>query len=68
MREEVKSRPEYLIEMFFYIVDKDQETVPFFLNAVQQELVDIINNDIAQYKQGKIHHLKYLLLKGRQQG
>lgn len=68
MREEVKKHPEYLIEMFFFIVDKDQKTVPFFLNDVQTELLAIINRDIALYKQGKKNHLKYLLLKGRQQG
>ena len=68
MRQEVKKHPELLIEMFFYIVDKEQRTVPFFLNTVQQELMDIINKDIALYEEGKKNHLKYVLLKGRQQG
>ena len=68
MREEVKNNPEYLIELFFYIVDKEQNTTPFFLNEVQRELIDRINEDIQLYNQGKKLHLKYLLLKGRQQG
>lgn len=68
LRKEAKDHPECLIEMFFVIVDKEQQTVPFFLNEVQQELIGIINNDIELYKQGKKLHLKYLLLKGRQQG
>jgi hypothetical protein len=68
IRKEVLANPEYMIEMFFSIVDKKQKTVPFFLNDVQQELLDIINNDIKLYEKGKIHHLKYLLLKGRQAG
>ena len=68
LRTEVKNNPEYLIEMFFVIVDKSQNTVPFFLNEVQQELIAKINEDIELYNQGKKLHLKYLLLKGRQQG
>ena len=68
LRREVKNNPEYMIEMFFVIVDKEQQTVPFFLNEVQRELIDMINKDIQLYKKGKKLHLKYLLLKGRQQG
>ena len=68
LRKEVKKNPELLIEMFFVIVNKDQETVPFVVNEVQRELQKIINDDIELYKQGKLLHLKYLLLKGRQQG
>lgn len=68
IRQEVAANPELMIEMFFCIVDKEQHTVPFFLNTVQRELVDIINKDIKLFQEGKIHHLKYLLLKGRQQG
>ena len=68
LREELQGHPEYLIETFFVIVDKNQETVPFFLNEVQQELIDIINRDIERFNKGEVNHLKYLLLKGRQQG
>lgn len=68
LRKEVKNNPEYLIELFYVIVDKEMNTVPFFLNEVQAELMQIINNDIELFNQGKKLHLKYLLLKGRQQG
>lgn len=68
LRKEIKNNPEYLIEMFYVIVDKDQNTVPFFFNEVQQELINTINKDIELFNQGKKLHLKYLLLKGRQQG
>ena len=68
MRKEVRAKPELMIELFFCIVDKEQTTMPFFLNTVQQELIDIINKDIGLYNKGKKHHLKYLLLKGRQAG
>jgi len=46
LRDEVQDHPEYLIEMVFKLVNKEQETVPFFLNAVQMELLGIINADI----------------------
>ena len=68
LRKQIQDNPELLIEAFFVIVDKEQQTVPFFLNQVQQELVSIINRDKELFKQGKINHMKYLLLKGRQQG
>lgn len=68
LRKEVRNNPEYMIEMFFTIVDKEQKTVPFFLNEVQQEFIDILNNDKKLYQEGKKLHLKYLILKGRQQG
>lgn len=68
IRKQVLRKPEFMIEMFFTIVDKKRNTVPFFLNDVQKELLDIINEDIELYNNKKIHHLKYLLLKGRQQG
>lgn len=68
LRKEIKNNPEYLIEMFFLIVDKAQVTVPFILNEVQRELIGRINEDIKLFQEGKKLHLKYLLLKGRQQG
>lgn len=68
LRKEVKDNPEYLIEMFFVIVDKDQETVPFFLNEIQREFLDRVNKDKELYREGKKLHLKYLVLKGRQAG
>lgn len=68
LRRQIQDHPELLIEAFFVIVDKEQQTVPFFLNTVQKELINIINRDKKLFKQGKINHMKYLLLKGRQQG
>lgn len=36
--DEIKKNPEYLIEMVFVVVDKEQNTIPFFLNDVQKNL------------------------------
>lgn len=65
---EVKNNPEYLIELEFVIVDKKQQTVPFFINNVQKEFIDIINKAKEDYKNGLITDLLFLVLKGRQQG
>ena len=65
---EVKNNPEYLIELEFVIVDKKQQTVPFFINDVQKEFIDIINKAKQDYKNGLITDLSFLVLKGRQQG
>lgn len=65
---EVKNNPEYLIELEFVIVDKKQQTVPFFINDVQKEFIDIINKAKEDYKNGLITDLSFLVLKGRQQG
>lgn len=68
LRQEIQEYPELIIEMLYVIVDKEQNTVPFFLNEVQREFIDTLNGDIKLFKEGKLHHLKYLVLKGRQQG
>ncbi|MVP00356.1 hypothetical protein [Paenibacillus lutrae] len=68
IRIEIARYPERLVEMFFVIVDKNQETVPFFLNKVQQDFVDDLNQAIDDYNAGKRLHLNFLVLKGRQQG
>lgn len=68
VRQEISRYPEYLIEISFVIVDKDKRTVPFFLNEVQQSFLDDINKAKDDYKAGKRMHLKFLVLKGRQQG
>jgi hypothetical protein len=65
---EVQAHPEYLIEMVFVVVDKDRNTIPFFLNELQQELIDHINKAIEDYNAGRRLHLKFMLLKGRQGG
>lgn len=68
VRVAIKDSPELLIELMFVIVDKEQRTIPFFLNEVQLSFVDKINNDKILFRQGKIIGLRYLVLKGRQQG
>ena len=66
---EVKNNPEKLIELVFVVVDKEQKTQPFFLNNVQKDFVENkINKAIDDYKQGLIHDISILVLKGRQQG
>lgn len=65
---EVKNNPEYLIELEFVIVDKKQQTVPFFINDVQHEFIEILNKAKQDYKNGLITDLTFLILKGRQQG
>lgn len=68
IREEIKQHPEYLIEIAFVIVDKDKKTMPFFLNEVQQSFLNDINQAKRDFAEGKRFHLKFLVLKGRQQG
>jgi hypothetical protein len=68
LRQEVRGSPELLVEMLFVVVDKDKKTVPFFLNEVQRQFIDDLNVAIADYKACKRLHLKFLVLKGRQQG
>lgn len=66
---EVMDNPELLIEMIFIIVDKDKNTVPYFLNEVQIDFIqNKLNKTIELFKQGKILQMKFLVLKGRQQG
>lgn len=66
--QEVINNPELLIEMTFNIVDKEKSTVPFFLNEVQHNFIDLLNESIEKHKEGKLLHLRFLVLKGRQQG
>lgn len=66
--EEVKRYPEKLIELVFIVVDKNQKTMPFFLNDVQHEFMDTLNQAIADYEAGIITDISLLVLKGRQQG
>ena len=65
---EVIDNPELLIEMTFTIVDKTKSTVPFSLNEVQQDFLQKLNESIKKHNEGKLLHLKFLVLKGRQQG
>ncbi len=67
--EEVKNNPEYLIELEFVIVNKQQKTVPFFINDVQKDFINNkLNRAIEDYNNGRITDLTFLVLKGRQQG
>ncbi|TCO79124.1 hypothetical protein [Marinisporobacter balticus] len=68
LRREIQAQPELLIEMFFIVVDKEQRTVPFFLNELQWNLLEHIKKAIEDYAARKRNHLKFLLLKGRQGG
>lgn len=68
LRNEIIKYPEKLIELEFVVVDKEQRTVPFFLNDVQQEFIRIVNENKEKYEKGEILDLSFLILKGRQQG
>ncbi len=66
--EEIKNNPEKLIELVFIVVDKNQKTMPFFLNDVQHEFMDTLNKAIQDFRDGIITDISLLVLKGRQQG
>ena len=66
--EEVKRYPEKLVELVFIVVDKNQKTMPFFLNEVQHEFIDTLNKAKEDYEAGIISDISLLVLKGRQQG
>lgn len=66
--QEVTERPEKLIELCFIVVDKNQKTMPFFLNDVQHDFMDTLNQAIADFEAGIITDISLLVLKGRQQG
>lgn len=65
---EIKKYPEKLIEMVFVVVDKNQQTRPFFLNEVQREFIDTLNRAKEDFEKGIITEISLLVLKGRQQG
>lgn len=65
---EVKKNPEKLIELVFIVVDKNQQTMPFFLNDVQHSFINTLNQAIEDFNEGKITDISLLVLKGRQQG
>lgn len=66
--QEIVDRPSWLIQLFYTVVDKEMKTVPFFLNDAQSELDDIIYNAIKDFNAGLRNYLKFIVLKGRQQG
>ena len=65
---EVVKNPEKLIELTFVVVDKNQKTLPFFLNDVQQDFINTLNQAIEDFEKGLITSISILVLKGRQQG
>ena len=65
---EIKRYPEKLIELVFIVVDKNQQTMPFFLNDVQHDFIDTLNKAIEDFENGQITEISLLVLKGRQQG
>lgn len=65
---EIKRNPEKLIELVFIVVDKNQKTMPFFLNDVQHDFIDTLNQAIEDFENGLITEISLLVLKGRQQG
>jgi hypothetical protein len=66
--EEIKNSPEKLIELAFIVVDKNQKTMPFFLNEVQHDFMDTLNKAKEDFESGEITDISLLVLKGRQQG
>ena len=66
--QELKRYPEKLIELVFIVVDKNQQTMPFFLNDVQHRFIDTLNKAIDDFNEGKITNISLIILKGRQQG
>ena len=65
---EVRKYPEKLIELVFIVVDKDKKTMPFFLNEVQHDFINTLNQAIEDFNEGRITEISILVLKGRQQG
>jgi hypothetical protein len=65
---EVKQYPEKLVELVFVVVDKNQRTLPFFLNDVQHDFMDTLNKAKQDFGLGIIPEISMLVLKGRQQG
>ena len=65
---EIRRYPEKLIELVFIVVDKNQKTMPFFLNDVQHSFMDTLNKAIEDFNNGDITDISLLVLKGRQQG
>ena len=65
---EIRQAPEKLVELVFVVVDKNQKTMPFFLNDVQHDFIDTLNRAKADFENGEITDICLLVLKGRQQG
>ena len=68
LRQEISAEPRLLIEMVFVIVDKEMKTMPFFLNDVQREFSNDLYQAEEDHANGILLFIKFLVLKGRQQG
>ena len=68
LRDEITAQPEKLIELCFIVVDKNQKTMPFFLNDVQHDFIKTLNKARADFDAGIITDISLIILKGRQQG
>ena len=67
--EEIREKPFLLIELFFRLTNKDFITVPFFMNEVQKDFMEKhFVKDYLKQKKREIDSIKYIILKGRQQG
>lgn len=66
--EEIRRYPEKLIELCFVVVDKNQQTMPFFINEVQRDFLNRLNQAREDFDAGRITDISLLVLKGRQQG
>ena len=60
--DEVRQNPEKLIELVFVVVDKNQKTMPFFLNEVQQDFIERLKKAIEDYEKGLIPEISLLVL------
>lgn len=68
LQKEIQEDPSLLIEMQFVIVNKNAETVPFFLNDVQRDFLEKLKQAVKDFEAGRRNHVRFLILKGRQQG
>ena len=59
--QELKRYPEKLIELVFIVVDKNQQTMPFFLNDVQHRFIDTLNKAIDDFNEGKITNISLII-------
>lgn len=64
LRDEIRKKPWRLIELAFPIVNKNQQTVPFFFNDVQRDFISWLD----RLEDGDIERKPFFVLKGRQQG
>ena len=59
---QIKEKPERMIELFFVVVDKNQNTLPFFLNKVQKDFINKLNKAIEDYNNELIVDISMLVL------